>query len=343
MFANTPASIKRHNMNAKLTNRFLCIFLTFLYLCSMKKKNTILLVLLFLFCFACGDGNVALSPEEQRLQKIDLIDSTLQDFVQLDSIEGYDLLAGITAEAWMLVDDSTGFIISQKEASKKLFFASITKMMTCLLALEKGNLSDTVFISDDVCVVRDSWIKSGDGYRLSDLVDEMMLMSDNNAAYAIAKHIGGDTLTFYDMMNQKAQYLGMDSTHFANPNGMPSDDNFSCASDLIRLSRYCLCDSLFAEIVGTAEKDIPLVDGRHLPCLNTNLLLSTYDGCIGIKTGFTRQAGGCLASAVNRDGTTLFLVLLGSRSRSSRFKESAILFDYGFNVMKAYQELRIRD
>ena len=310
----------------------------------MKKTNVLLLVLLLLSCFACENGDT-LTHEELRLQKIALMDSAFSSYVRLDSIEGYDLLAGLTAEAWMLVDDSTGFIISQKNASKKLFFASITKMMTCLLALEKGTLSDTISITDDVCVVRDSWIKSGDGYRLSDLVYEMMLVSDNNAAYAIAKHIGGDTLTFYDMMNQKAQYLGMDSTHFASPNGMPHDDNYSCASDLIRLSRYCLCDSLFADIVGTAEKDIPLVDGRHLPCYNTNLLLNTYEGSIGIKTGYTRQAGGCLASAVNRDGTTLFLVLLGSRSRSSRFKESAILFDYGFNAMKAYRErgLGIKD
>ena len=308
----------------------------------MKKTSVFLLVLSFLSCFACENGDT-LTHEELRLQKIALMDTAFSSYVQLDSIEGYDLLAGLTAEAWMLVDDSTGFIISQKNASKKLFFASITKMMTCLLALENGTLSDTISITDEDCVVRDSWIKSGDSYRLSDLVYEMMLMSDNNAAYAVAKHIGGDTLAFYDMMNQKAQYLGMDSTHFANPNGMPNNDNYSCASDLIRLSRYCLCDSLFADIVGTAEKDIPLVDGRHLPCYNTNLLLGIYEGSIGIKTGYTRQAGGCLASAVNRNGTTLFLVLLGSRSRSSRFKESAILFDYGFNVMKAYQELRIRD
>ena len=310
----------------------------------MKKTNVFLLVLSFLSCFACENGDT-LTHEELRLQKIALMDTAFSSYVQLDSIEGYDLLAGLTAEAWMLVDDSTGFIISQKNASKKLFFASITKMMTCLLALENGTLSDTISITDEDCVVRDSWIKSGDSYRLSNLVYEMMLMSDNNAAYAVAKHIGGDTLTFYDMMNQKAQYLGMDSTHFANPNGMPNNDNYSCASDLIRLSRYCLCDSLFADIVGTAEKDIPLVDGRHLPCYNTNLLLGIYEGSIGIKTGYTRQAGGCLASAVNRDGTTLFLVLLGSRSRSSRFKESAILFDYGFNAMKAYQErgLGIKD
>ena len=118
-----------------------------------------------------------------------------------------------------------------------------------------------------------------------------MLVSDNNAAYALARHIGGDTLAFYAMMNDKAQYLGMDSTHFANPNGMPADSNYSSASDLVRLSRYCLSDSVFSEIVSTAEADIPLLDGRHLPCYNTNLLLTSYEGCIGIKTGYTRLSG----------------------------------------------------
>lgn len=295
--------------------------------------------LLFLLCYACGSGE-KFTPEELRLQKIAHTDTTLKNIILLDSIENFDLLAGLTAEAWMLVDDSTGFIISQKNADKKLFFASITKMMTCLLALEGGNMDDSVFITKDVYVTRDSWVNVGDGYRLGDLIREMMLVSDNNAAYAVAKHIGGDTLTFFNMMNEKALYLGMDSTHFANPNGMPNDSNYSCASDLVRLSRYCMCDSTFAEVVGTREADLPLLDGRHLPCMNTNQLLATYEGCIGIKTGYTRQAGGCLASAASRDGSTLFLVLLNSRSKASRFKESAILFDYGFNAMKAYRDIK---
>ncbi|MBO4551044.1 MAG: D-alanyl-D-alanine carboxypeptidase [Bacteroidaceae bacterium] len=294
-------------------------------------------ILFLLSCIACGSKET-LTPEQQRLKKIALIDTTLHNLVPLDSIEGYDRLVEITAEAWMLIDDSTGFVISQKNADKKLFFASITKMMTCLLALENGNMDDTLFITKDVFMTRDSWVKVGDGYRLGDLIQEMMMMSDNNAAYAVAKHVGGDTLIFYDMMNQKAQYLGMDSTHFASPNGLPNDSNYSCASDLVRLSRYCMCDSIFAEIVGTTEADLPLVDGRHLPCLNTNQLLTTYEGCIGIKTGYTRQAGGCLATAATRNGTTLCLVLLGSRSKWTRFKESAILLDYGFNVMKAFRE-----
>lgn len=282
-------------------------------------------------------GSRALSPEQERLMKISLIDSTsLSTVLNLDSIAGSEQLSSLTADAWMLIDDSTGCIISEKNANEVRFMASITKMMTCLLSIENGQLGDTIEITKDTYIAKDSRVKLGDKYTMRHLIDEMMLLSDNDAAYALANHIGGDTLKFCDMMNEKAAYLGMTNTHFANPNGVPNPNNYSTASDLVRLSRYCMRDSLFAAIVGTAEKDVPLIDGRHMPCRNTNALLKTYQGCIGIKTGYTRQAGNCLVSAATRDGVTLYLVLLNSRSMSSRFVESAILLDYGFNVMKAY-------
>lgn len=296
------------------------------------------------FCItACNSGrsesDTSLSPEQERLERINRIDSlSLPMTLKLDSIEGWEQLSAISAEAWMLIDDSTGFVISQKYANDPKYIASLTKMMTCLLALEKGNMRDTVEITEDVFITKDSRVRLGDGYEVRHLIDEMMLLSDNDAAYALATHIGGDTLRFCEMMNEKAAYLGMTNTHFANPNGMPNSQNYSSACDLLRLARYCMGDSTFAQIVGTKEKDIPLTDGRHMPCRNTNALLMTYKGCIGIKTGYTRQAGNCLASAATRDGVTLYLVLLNSRSMSSRFTESALLLDYGFNVMKAYKK-----
>lgn len=303
-----------------------------------------MLLLGIVSCHLGGSGGEmrTVSPEQMRLDKVNTIDSlSLCTVLNPDSIEGWERLSSLTAEAWMLIDDSTGIVISQKYANEPRFMASLTKMMTCLLALENGNLSDTVRITSDVYVAKDSRVRPGDGYLMGNLIYEMMLVSDNDAAYALAKHIAGDTLSFCDMMNEKAAYLGMSSTHFSNPNGMPSLDNYSTASDLVRLARYSMRDSLFAEIVGTVDKDVSLIDGRHMPCHNTNALLSTYEGCFGIKTGFTRQAGNCLASAATRDGVTLYLVLLNSRSMSSRFTESAILLDYGFNVMRAYKEIGI--
>ena len=300
--------------------------------------------LMILAVASCGLGDgtgsrVALTPEQLRLEKINTIDSmTLRTVLNPDSTEGWEQLGALSADAWILVDDSTGYVISQKYANEPRFIASLTKMMTGLLALENGNMADTVLITDDVFICKDSRVRLGEGYLLGDLIYEMMLQSDNDAAYALAKHLAGDTLKFYDMMNEKAAYLGMTSTHFANPNGMPAPDNYSTANDLIRLARYAMRDSAFAEIVGTKDKEVPLIDGRHMSCRNTNVLLHSYEGCIGIKTGYTRQAGNCLASAATRDGTTLYLVLLNSRSMRSRFSESAILLDYGFRVMQAYRE-----
>ena len=310
-----------------------------------KGKGLGLLIMLLMVVVACQmsdktGSRVALTPEQLRLEKINTIDSfSLRTVLNPDSMDGWEQLSTLSADAWMLIDDSTGYIISQKYANEPRFMASLTKMMTCLLALENGNMTDTVHITNDVFICKDSRVRLSEGYLLGDLLYEMMLQSDNDAAYAIAKHISGDTLSFCDMMNEKAAYLGMTNTHFVNPNGMPAPDNFSTANDLIRLARYAMRDSMFAEIVGTTEKSVPLIDGRHMDCRNTNALLFSYEGCFGIKTGYTRQAGNCLASAATRDGTTLYLVLLHSRSMRSRFTESAILLDYGFRVMQTYHDL----
>ncbi len=319
----------------------------------MKRGMSVLTalgLLAIVFCGSCGvemrEEEPQRSEEEIRLERIGQLDSTLLWMLpQAKGMEGWmadslnqwqERLDALSAEAWLLVEDSTGLIISEKNADQRMYMASITKMMTCLLALENGKMDDTLRITKDVYTTSDARVKVDDGYTVGNMIREMMMLSDNNAAYALAKYVAGDTLTFYQMMNQKAAYLGMNGTHFANPNGMPNDSNYSTASDLMRLSRYCMQDTAFARIVGTASADIPLLDGRHLPCQNTNALLEKYEGCIGIKTGFTRQAGNCLASAATRDGVTLYLILLKSKSYASRFTESATLLDYGFEVMRVY-------
>ena len=306
------------------------------------KKITIYTItaLLALQLGACRMGKEEVeqkTPEQIRLEQATHIDTiSLCMRVNPDTIEGRSKLDSLTADAWMLIDDSTGMVLSAKNAYSRRYMASITKMMTALLALDYGHLNDTIAICDDVYINKDSRVKLGQAYLAGDLIREMMMISDNDAAYALAKHTAGDTLTFYSLMNSKAVYLGMDSTHFDNPNGMPNDSNYSSARDLIVLARYCMRDSAFAEIVGTAEAQIPLTDGRHLDCRNSNALIHTYEGCIGIKTGFTRQAGYCLASSATRGGHTLTLVLLGSRTFKSRFIESAALLDFGFRVIEAY-------
>lgn len=308
------------------------------------------MMLLVWVCVGCrkeqGEELEQRNEEELRLERAGLIDSTLyhtEAFIDsmgwtTDSMTSWrERLEALSAEAWMMVEDSTGLLINAKNADERMYPASLTKMMTCLLTLEHGKMSDTVRITDDVFVTRDSRVRPNDGYEVGNLVREMMMLSDNVSAYALAKQVGGDTLTFFRMMNEKANYLGMDGTHFANPNGMPNDNNFSTARDLLKLTRYCMYDTLFAQIVGTASLDIPLTDGRHIPCQNTNALLMNYEGCRGVKTGYTKKAGACLASCATRNGVTLYLILLKSKSYSSRFDESAVLLDYGFKAMEVYR------
>lgn len=309
-------------------------------------KKICLLLLLFAALVSCSTapaqedaGAPLLSGEEWRLQKASLIDSvTIPMLLHPEAIRGHEALDSLTAEAWILVDDSLGLALSAKNAGQRMYPASLTKMMTCLLSLEHGEMADSIEITPDVCVTRDTRVKAGDRYLEGNLVREMMLVSDNVSACALAKHVGGDTLTFINMMNQKAEELGMSHTHFANPNGMPNDSNYSTARDLLTLVRYAMRDTAFASIVGTDSMDVPLLDGRHLPCRNTNALLRSYDGCFGVKTGYTRKAGSCLAAAATRRGITLYLVLLKSGNNALRFTESAILLDYGFQVMEALHD-----
>lgn len=315
---------------------------------KMRKKALAawaVLLLLMPLTIQCGssEGERVLSAEEMRIAASRCIDSTSHQMITApqgallvlnpDSTAGRELLDGLSAEAWILVEDSTGLLISAKNPHQRMFPASLTKMMTAMLALECGKMGDSIVITEDVFLTRDSRVRLGDSYLMGNMIREMLMESDNDAANAIAKNIGGDIPSFCQLMNERAASLGLDSTHFANPNGMPHDSTYSSARDLLVLARYCMRDSTFAQIVSSPFMKIPLIDGRHLNSQNTNLLLQSYEGCIGVKTGFTNQAGACLACAATRHGVTLYLVLLNSRSRSSRFTEAAALLDYGFQVV----------
>ena len=308
-----------------------------------RNKIFIPLLMLLASCGGSPSEENTNNYEAERLNKACTLDSiTIRQTLDPDTVSGRELLDHLSAQAWILVEDSTGYIISEKNATQRMYMASLTKMMTCLLSIEEGRDSDSIYINKDSYIAQDSRVKLGDGFLTRDLIYEMMLISDNDAAFALANYMGGDTIRFCQMMNEKAQYLGMGGTHYDNPNGLPNDSNYSTARDQMILARYCLADSSFAQILGTKEADIPLLDGRHLPCRNSNALLHTYDGCFGIKTGFTYQAGACLAAAATRNGVTLYVIVLKSRNMALRFKEAAILLDYGFNVISALNGLNTK-
>ncbi len=243
----------------------------------------------------------------------------------------------IPAQAAILMEASTGKILYEKNADDTRYPASITKMMTCLIALEEGNLSDTVTISPAAAYQEDSppEIAPGDQISMDMLLSRMMLLSDNAAAYAVAEHMSGSADAFTVKMNNRMEAIGGYNTHFANPNGLPNPNHYSTARDLLKLSAECMMNPKFREIVSQKTRTVNWMDTYGQPkselAENTNELLKSYDGITGIKTGWTRAAGGCLAASAKRNNVELIAVVLGAPDMDLRFTAAEQLLDYGFS------------
>ena len=203
----------------------------------------------------------------------------------------------MTADAAILMDARTGEVLYEKNADKREYPASMTKMMTCILSVESGRSDLAVTITPFAADVETTRVRAGEQARLKDLTRQMMLISDNGAALAIAETLGGSESQFAAMMNAKARAIGAFHTHFVTPNGMPDANPYSTY------------------------------------CENTNALLYDYPGCTGLKTGWTRAARGCLAASAMRGGTELIAVVMHSRDENTRASEAAALLDYGFNAL----------
>lgn len=241
----------------------------------------------------------------------------------------------VTADAAIVVDGATGAVLYEKNADQRAYPASMTKMMTCLLAIESGRLESIVQVSDEAADVECTRMQPGDQVRMRDLAEQMMLISDNGAATAVGESVGqGDIDYFATLMNRRAQSLGMLSTHFVNANGMPDSDHYTTARDMSRLARAAFENDTFRAIVGTKEANVYYIRpaGRVEHCVNTDELLWTYPGLIGGKTGWTSAARGCLTVAADREGKELIAVVMHSYDDETRFSEAAALLDYGFSV-----------
>lgn len=241
----------------------------------------------------------------------------------------------ISADAAVVMNAGTGEVLYSKNPAKREYPASLTKMMTCILSIEKGDPYKVIAVTPREVNVESTALNAGNWIRLSDLRQQMMMISDNGAATAIADTIGGSLPEFAAMMNEKAKEIGCTGTHFVNANGMPDRSHYSTALDMAKIARYGMENKEFRRIVGTREKQIHyLRPATNFRCENTNELLYTYRGCNGIKTGWTRAAGGCLAASADRDGTELIVVVMHSNNEDSRFSEAARLLDYGFSLAR---------
>ncbi len=237
----------------------------------------------------------------------------------------------VSARSAILLEASTGRVLYQQNAYAKMPMASTTKIMTALVALENGNLGDTVVVSRNASGIEGSsiWLSEGESMSLSDMLFGLMLASGNDAAIAIAEHIGGTVENFVVMMNKKANEIGAYNTNFANPNGLPADNHYTTAYDLALISAYAMQNKAFCQIVKTQYKTLPW-EGHEWDRVvkNKNKILWNYEGGNGIKTGFTEDAGRCLAAAAQRNDMQLVSVVL---SAPDMFNDSMALFDYGFN------------
>ncbi len=236
----------------------------------------------------------------------------------------------ISAKAAVLIEAGSGRIIFGKSENQKLPMASTTKIMTTLLTLESGEL-DTEFTVDSTAVHTEGssmGLREGDIVSKRDLCIGMLLPSGNDAANCAAVRVAGDIPSFAEMMNTRALQLGLVSTHFVTPSGLHDDEHYSTAYDMAMLTSYALKNPDFSQICSQKYIRLSFGDPPYDRSLtNTNKLLSRYDGCIGVKTGFTDEAGRCLVSAAQRNGITLICVTLNA---PDDWNDHTKLFDYGF-------------
>lgn len=247
----------------------------------------------------------------------------------------------VTAKGAVLLDAGSGTFLYEKNGHEKLPPASITKIMTMLLVLEAAErgqigLEDLVTISERAASMGGSqmYMETGEQQTVGTLLAGMAIASANDACVACAEYVGGTEEIFVEMMNKRAKELGMEDTHFVNTNGLPAPEHYTSAYDIGLMSRELLKHEQTRDWFTTWQSTV-LVGKKdkkqtELGLTNTNRLIKLYPGANGIKTGFTQEAGYCLAGSATKGDLTLVSVVLGCDSTKNRWGESIRLLDYGF-------------
>ncbi len=237
----------------------------------------------------------------------------------------------VTAASWILYDETFDKVLAQHDADERRAMASTTKIMTALVALDLPSLNFPVTVSKRAADIgeAEAGLVEGEVLTMQQLLTAMLVRSGNDAAMAVAEGVAGSVEAFVDMMNAKAVALGLENTHFENPHGLDELGHYTTARDLLTMALVAMQNPLFAQLVRTQTVRLPNApDGTIRVISTTNQLLSTYDGAIGVKTGYTNAAGHVLVAAAERDGRTLYAVVMGS---TDSFADAAALLDYGFS------------
>ena len=233
---------------------------------------------------------------------------------------------GVSAECACVIDTLTGRIIYEKNMNKQHTMASTTKIMTALVALENSKPDDIITVSGNAAGTEGTslYLKAGQKATMEDLIYGLMLQSGNDAAIAIAEGVSGSVSEFAKLMNKKAQEIGVKNSSFKNPNGLDEEGHFTTAYDLALITREAMKNEKFREIVSTKSKQI--LNGTQTVS-NHNKMLRQYEGCIGVKTGFTKKSGRCLVTAANRNGVEVIAVTLNA---PDDWNDHRNMLDYAF-------------
>ncbi len=246
---------------------------------------------------------------------------------------------GVSAQSAILISGDDGTVIFEKNAHERLAMASTTKIMTALLTLEEAERAGDPVIDITEEMVRvegpSMGLQAGNRLTLTNLTSGMLLASGNDAANAAALYLGESQEGFAKLMNARAREIGMEETNFVTPSGLDDDEHYSTAYDMALLGREAMMNDEFARIAGSSALQVEFIEPeQRVSYTNHNKLLRIYDGCIGIKTGFTKKAGRTLVSAARREGTTLIAVTLNA---PDDWDDHTAMFDYGFETVKTVQ------
>lgn len=290
----------------------------------MKLKKIIMVLLLSIFlmgniCFVYADEN---QEEVLTVEEIEEIKQASSNVIEEPNIN---------ARAAVVIDRKSKDVIYEKNAYSQRPMASTTKIMTAVVVLENANLSDIVETSKKAAGTGGSTLgfKAGSKISVNDLLYGLLLVSGNDAAVALAEHIGGSVEGFSSMMNQKAKQLGLENTNFVTPHGLDMQGHYTTAYELALLTDYALENKKFAEIVNTKNHTITIQDYTK-SLNNTNELLGTLNGVNGVKTGFTNGANRCLVTSTKRNDMEIITVVLGSDTRKLRALDSTKLIEHAY-------------
>lgn len=237
----------------------------------------------------------------------------------------------ISSRIALIYDRASGRILYEKNGNKQTPMASTTKIMTAIVVLENAKLTDTVTITTKAAGIGGSrlGLKKNDKITVNDLLYGLMLRSGNDAAVALAIHVGGSVEGFAEMMNKKAEELNLTNSHFVVPHGLDNEGHYTTAYELAKMADYALKIDKFKEIVGTKVATIH-INGYAKKINNTNNLLGSVSGVYGVKTGFTNGAGRCLVTACKRDDLDIITVIIGADTNKIRSKDTIKLIQYAY-------------